>query len=42
LHLSETALDNAEFDHVIENDADIPALIKKVKTILIEENIIIK
>ena len=33
-HSSETALDNAEFDHVIENDGVIEELIEKVKGIL--------
>jgi len=40
LHPSETALDNAEFDYEIINDAGIPELIEKVRTILIKENII--
>lgn len=39
-HESETALDNAEFDHVIDNDGTIEELIQKVKDILIIENII--
>jgi hypothetical protein len=39
-HPSETALDNAEFDHVIENNGTIKELIEKVKEILIKENII--
>ena len=39
-HISETALDNAEFDYVIENDCTIDDLIEKVKEILIKENII--
>ncbi len=38
-HPSETALDNAEFDYVIENDGSIEELIKKVKDILIEEKV---
>ena len=39
-HISETALDNAEFDYVIENDGTIGDLIEKVREILINENII--
>lgn len=39
-HPSETALDNATFDHVIVNDGTIEDLIEKVKTILIEERVI--
>ncbi len=39
-HPSETALDNSTFDHVINNDGTIEELIKKVKEILIKENII--
>jgi hypothetical protein len=39
-HLSETALDNAEFDYVIQNDGSIQDLIDKVKQILIKEQII--
>ena len=39
-HISETALDDAEFDYVIENDCTIDDLIKKVREILIKENII--
>ena len=39
-HISETALDNAEFDYVIENDCTIDDLIEKVREILIKENII--
>jgi len=30
-HPSETSLDNYEFDHVIDNNSDIPSLIEKVK-----------
>jgi hypothetical protein len=30
-HISETGLDHYEFDHVIENDSDIPSLIEKIK-----------
>ena len=39
-HPSETALDDAEFDYEIVNDAGIPELIEKVREILIKEQII--
>lgn len=39
-HTSETALDNAGFDYVIDNNSDIQALIDKVKIILKKENIL--
>lgn len=40
-HPSETALDNYEgFDYIIDNNADIPALIEKVRTILEKENLL--
>jgi hypothetical protein len=39
-HKSETALDNAEFDYVIENDSTIEDLIHTVNLILIKEKII--
>ena len=39
-HFSETALDNAEFDYVIDNNGTIEDLIIKVKEILIKENIL--
>ena len=39
-HPSETALDNAEFDYVIENDGTIEDLVTKVREILTKENII--
>lgn len=39
LHPSETALDNAEFDYVIENDGSFDDLILKVKNILKKEQI---
>lgn len=39
-HPSETALDNAEFDYIIDNNGTIEELIKKVKEILIKEQII--
>ena len=38
-HISETALDDAEFDYVIENDCTIDDLIEKVREILIKEKI---
>lgn len=39
-HLSETSLDKAEFDYVVDNDSDIQSLIEKVKQILTKEKII--
>jgi len=39
-HPSETVLNNAEFDYVIDNDGTIEELIEKVRTILIKEGII--
>lgn len=39
-HESEIALDDAEFDYVIDNNGLIDELIEKVKEILIKENII--
>lgn len=39
-HPSETALDNAKFDYIVENDGTIEELIEKIKQILIKENII--
>jgi hypothetical protein len=39
-HPSETALDNAEFDYVIDNSGGFESLIKEVKKILIKEKII--
>lgn len=39
-HESETALDNATFDHVIVNDGTIEDLTEKVKQILIKEKIL--
>jgi hypothetical protein len=39
-HISELALDKAEFDYIINNDSTIEDLIKQVKEILIKENII--
>ena len=40
LHESETVLDDAKFDYIIDNNSDIEQLIKKVKSILINEKII--
>lgn len=39
-HPSETSLDNAKFDYVIENDGTIEDLVEKVKEILTIENIL--
>jgi hypothetical protein len=39
-HISETALDNYNFDYIIDNDSTIEDLIIKVKEILIKEKII--
>ncbi len=39
-HPSETALDNAKFDYVIENDGTLDELVEKVRAILIREKII--
>lgn len=39
-HPSETALDNAEFDYIIQNDGTIKDLVIKVREILVKENII--
>ena len=39
-HESETALDNAEFDYVIDNDSTIEDLIVKVKNILLKEGLL--
>ena len=39
-HYSETSLDKAEFDYIIDNNSDIESLIKKVKEILIKEKLI--
>ena len=39
-HESETELDNAEFDYVIDNNSDVESLIEKVKEILIKEKLI--
>lgn len=40
-HPSETALDNAEFDYVVENDGTIEELIEKIKDILVKEKLIL-
>lgn len=40
LHPSETALDNAKFDYVIENDGTLDELVEKVRVILTQEKII--
>lgn len=40
LHPSEIALDDATFDYIIDNNSDIQSLIKQVKYILINENIL--
>ena len=39
-HESETELDNAEFDYVINNDGTIEELIEKVREILTKEKLI--
>ena len=39
-HISETALDDAKFDYVIENNGTIEELLEQVKKILIKEEII--
>ena len=39
-HESETSLDSAIFDYVIDNNSDIQSLIEKVKIILEKENIL--
>lgn len=39
-HPSETALDYAEFDYIIDNNGTIEELIEKVKKVLIKENIL--
>jgi hypothetical protein len=39
-HPSETALDNHNFDYVIDNNGSISDLITKVRTILIKEKVI--
>lgn len=39
-HESETALDNAEFDYIIDNSGSIEDLILKVKEVLVKEKII--
>lgn len=39
-HESETALDNAVFDYVIENDGSIDKLMDRIEVVLIEQNLI--
>lgn len=39
-HPSETALDNAKFDYIIDNNGTIEELVEKVKDILIQQRII--
>jgi len=39
-HSSESALDDFEFDYVIDNNSDIPTLIENVSKVLRQENII--
>ena len=39
-HESETALDDAEFDYVIDNDGTMEELVKKVREILVNEELI--
>lgn len=39
-HPSETALDNAEFDYIIDNNGSIEELIEKVRVILLKQKII--
>ncbi len=39
-HPSETALDNAEFDYIIDNNGTIEELIEKVREILVKEGLI--
>ena len=39
-HLSETSLDKAEFDYVVDNDSDIQSLIEKIREILIKERLL--
>jgi hypothetical protein len=40
LHPSETALDDAKFDYVIDNDGTLDELVEKVRVILTKEKII--
>ena len=37
-HESETALDNAEFDYIIENNGTIEELVEKIKPIIFKIN----
>lgn len=38
-HESETALDNAEFDYVIQNDGTLLELVSKIREIMLKENL---
>ena len=38
-HCSETALDNAEFDYVIENEGELVDLVSKVREIMLKEGL---
>ena len=38
-HCSETALDNAEFDYIIENEGELVDLVSKVRKIMLKENL---
>lgn len=38
-HESETALDNAEFDYIIENDGELVDLVSKVREIMLKERL---
>jgi len=40
LHASETSLDNAEFDYIVNNDGTIEELTEKLKLILIKEGLL--
>ena len=40
IHESETILDNATFDYIVDNNSDIQSLIEKIKIILEKENIL--
>ena len=40
IHESETILDNATFDYIVDNNSDIKSLIEKIKIILEKENIL--
>ena len=36
---SETALDNAKFDYIIENEGELVDLVSKVREIMLKENL---